>query len=116
MARVKRGPFRNLNLASDRLHPTGTNVLVMRDDPEQRFGSLIIPDAHKTKKITGVIAAVGPSVDGLKAGQRVMISKFGSVEFEVDNPDKTRTAFMVLDQSSICLVIADDELQLQEGE
>jgi chaperonin GroES len=78
------------------LTPLGDRVLVRTDDSEQALPSgLVIPDTAKEKPQEGTILAVGPGAyhEGkripldVKAGDRVVYSKYGGTEIRVDGED-----------------------------
>lgn len=98
------------------LRPRGSDVLVIRDKPDETLGSglIYVPDSARERKITGRVAEVGPQVEeDLKPGTRVMITKFGAVDFTVDQDGETLN-LMVVDDRGICLVLDDDDIELEE--
>jgi chaperonin GroES len=109
----RRGAFKGLQLNPKALRPTGDNVLVEREKPDTQQGLIVIPDAHKERKITGRALAVGPHCQEVKVGDRVMIAKYGSVDLVV-NSGGTAHEVMVVSESGICLVIGDD-VELEEA-
>jgi chaperonin GroES len=77
--------------------PLSDRVLVRRVEEEEKTkGGIIIPDTAKEKPQEGEVIAVGPgarSEDGsvspldVKAGDRVLFSKYGGTDVKVDGED-----------------------------
>ena len=66
-------------------------IVKPKDEPEQTYGSLYIPDLGKEKNLSGEIVSIGPghhSVTGvwiptvLKVGQQVILPQMGPVKVE----------------------------------
>ena len=69
--------------------PRGDRALVKRDQrPKQTAGGIHIPDVaradKKNKQQFGTVLAVGPKVEGLAAGDRVVIPAFAGIEVQDD--------------------------------
>lgn len=74
--------------------PLGDRILVKRlEEQEEVKGGIIIPDTAKEKPQEAEVIAVGPgrrNEEGnripveLKAGQRVLISKYGGTDVKLD--------------------------------
>ena len=90
--------------------PYGDRVLVkpMRPEETTSFG-LIIPDTAKEKPEQGVVVAVGPgrkNDDGktmplsVKAGDRIMFSKYGYDEITIDEEE-----FYMVAENNILAVV-----------
>jgi chaperonin GroES len=70
-------------------------VLVVRVEEEQKTaGGIIIPDTAKEKPMEGKVVAAGPGKldekgrrvpTALKAGDRVLFSKYAGTEIKIDN-------------------------------
>ena len=77
--------------------PLADRILVKRVElDEEKLGSLYIPDSAKEKPQEAIVVAVGPGKvndDGkrvpleVKAGDRILISKYGGAEVKVDGED-----------------------------
>ena len=77
--------------------PLADRILVKRaEQDEEKRGSLYIPDSAKEKPQEAIVVAVGPgklSDDGkrvpleVKAGDRIIISKYGGTEVKVDGEE-----------------------------
>ena len=90
--------------------PLHDRVLVRRVEEEQKTkGGIIIPDTAKEKPSEGEIISVGTGIRGedgtvtpldVKAGDRVLFSKYGGTEVKVDGED-----LIILRESDILGVI-----------
>lgn len=90
--------------------PLHDRVLVRRVEEEQKTkGGIIIPDTAKEKPSEGEIISVGTGVRGedgnvtpldVKAGDRVLFSKYGGTEVKVDGED-----LIILRESDILGII-----------
>ena len=69
-------------------------VMLPKEEGEQTYGNIIIPDAGQEKPEIGTVLAVGPgriSTDGtlianrIKVGQKVMVPKFGAQMVNLEN-------------------------------
>jgi len=80
-----------------KIRPLNDRLLVIRVEGEQKSpGGIIIPDTAKEKPIEGKVVAVGPGKMGddgkrtpmeIKAGDRVLFSKYAGSEIKVDGVD-----------------------------
>ena len=80
-----------------KVRPLQDRVIVKRLEEEQKTkGGIIIPDTAKEKPIEGEVVAVGKgriTEDGkvvkldVKAGDRVLFSKYGGTEVKIDGVD-----------------------------
>ncbi|MHB8788308.1 MAG: co-chaperone GroES [Desulfobulbaceae bacterium] len=93
-----------------KIRPLNDRVLVKRLEEEQKTaGGIIIPDTAKEKPAEGQVVAVGPgklnnkgervSMD-LKAGDRVLFSKYGGTEVKIDGDD-----FLIMREDDILGVV-----------
>ena len=78
--------------------PLGRRVLVKRSDSEEKSaGGIFLPDTAKEKPQEAVIVTLGTGKDDegkdvaelftVKAGDKVLISKYGGTEVKVDGED-----------------------------
>lgn len=76
-----------------KIRPLGDRVLVEPiEEKEQTIGGIIIPDSAKEKPMQGTVIAVGRKVDengkeiafDVKAGDTVLLPKYGGTEVKVD--------------------------------
>ncbi len=75
--------------------PLGDKIVILpREEGEQQYGNIIVPDMGQEKPEIGTVLAVGPgriSTDGtlipnkLKEGQIVMVPKFGAQTVHFEN-------------------------------
>ena len=80
------------------VRPLYDRVLVKRfDEPEKSRGGLFLPETAKEKPLQGEVLAVGEgrvNDDGsvsplqIKAGDRVVFSKYAGTEIKVDGEDR----------------------------
>jgi chaperonin GroES len=95
---------------SMKIRPLNDRVLVKRLEEEQKTaGGIIIPDTAKEKPAEGQVVAVGPgklnskgervAID-IKAGDRVLFSKYGGTEVKIDGED-----FLIMREDDILGVV-----------
>ena len=75
--------------------PLGDRIIILpKEEGEQQYGSIIVPDMGKEKPEIGTVLAVGPgrlSTDGtlipnrIEVGATVMVPKFGAQVVVVEN-------------------------------
>ena len=75
--------------------PLGDKIVILpQEEGEQTYGNIVVPDMGKEKPEIGVVLASGPgrvSTDGtlipnkIKAGQTVMVPKFGAQTISLEN-------------------------------
>lgn len=80
-----------------KIRPLNDRVLVKRlEEEEKTAGGIIIPDSAKEKPAEGEVIAVGPgklnnkgerTAMDLKAGDRVLFSKYGGTDVKIDGQD-----------------------------
>ena len=93
------------------MKPLGDRVLVERMDPEEKTASgIIIPDTAKEAPQQGKVIAVGVGVhnkDGklvpldVKAGDRVLFSKFGGTDVQLNGKD-----YLILRESDLLGILS----------
>ena len=93
------------------IRPLNDRILVKRLEEEtQTAGGIIIPDSAKEKPAEGEIIAVGPgkmndagqrSAMDVKAGDRVLFSKYGGTDVKFDGQD-----YLIMREDDILGVIA----------
>ena len=97
-------------MASVNVRPLADRVLVKPlEATETKKGGIIIPDAHKEKPQEGEVVALGTGKrdeDGknipftVKAGDTVLISKYGGTEIKVDG-----TSYLIMREDDILGII-----------
>ena len=75
--------------------PLGDKIVILpKEEGEQTYGNIVVPDMGQEKPEIGIVLAVGPgriSTDGtlipnrLEVGQTVMVPKFGAQVAVVEN-------------------------------
>ena len=75
--------------------PLGDKIVILpKEEGEQMYGNIIVPDAGQEKPEMGIVLAVGPgriSTDGtlipnrIEVGVTVMVPKFGAQVVTVEN-------------------------------
>jgi chaperonin GroES len=93
------------------IRPLNDRILVKRLEEEtQTAGGIIIPDSAKEKPAEGEIVAVGPgkmndagqrAVMDVKAGDRVLFSKYGGTDVKFDGQD-----YLIMREDDILGVLA----------
>lgn len=93
------------------MKPLGDRVLVERMDPDEKTAAgIIIPDTAKEAPQQGKVIAVGVGMhdkDGklvpldVKAGDRVLFSKFGGTDVQLDGKD-----YLILRESDVLGILS----------
>ncbi len=93
-----------------KLRPLSDRVVVKPTEAEKTTkGGLVIPDSAKEKPMEGEVVAVGPgrlrddggrAVIDLKAGDKVLYSKYGGTLFQIEEED-----LLILSEEDILGVI-----------
>jgi chaperonin GroES len=93
------------------IRPLNDRILVKRLEEEtQTAGGIIIPDSAKEKPAEGEIVAVGPgkmndagqrAAMDVKAGDRVLFSKYGGTDVKFDGQD-----YLIMREDDILGVLA----------
>ena len=88
----------------------GNRVVVRQTESVEKTASgILLPDTAKEKPFEGEVVAVGPGrtledgtreVMDVKAGDRVIFSKYGGLEVKIDNVD-----YLVLRQDDILVIL-----------
>lgn len=93
------------------MKPLGDRVLVERTDPEEKTAAgIIIPDTAKEAPQQGKVISVGPGVPNkegklvpldVKAGNRVLFSKFGGTDVQLNGKD-----YLILRESDLLGILS----------
>ena len=77
------------------IEPLGDRVVILpREEEEQMYGNIVVPDTGKEKPEMGKVLAVGEGrvtsegaivQNQLEVGQTVMVPKFGAQKVEIEN-------------------------------
>lgn len=73
----------------------GARVLVRPDTPPAERGGIVLSQAHAKRPVTGVVEDVGPDVQDVVRGDRVMYTIYSGTDVELDG---TRFVLMGEDQ------------------
>lgn len=95
-----------------KIKPLSDHLLVKRVEPKDTVkGGIVIPDSAKEKPQEAIVKAVGPgkrNEDGkvfpieIKAGQRVLITKYGGTEVKIDDEE-----FLIVREDDVIGIIED---------
>lgn len=93
-----------------KIRPLNDRILVKRLESEERSaGGIIIPDSAKEKPAQGQVVAVGPGklneagqrvALNVKAGDKVLFSKYGGTEVKLDGED-----FLIMREDDVLGVV-----------
>jgi chaperonin GroES len=92
-----------------KIKPLGDRVLVRFVDPQEKVGSIVIPDTAKEKPTEGIVEAVGGGkVDDkgvrqpmhVKEGDRVLFGRYAGTEVRLGDKE-----YMVLHETEILAVL-----------
>lgn len=97
-------------MSTANLKPLYDRVVVQRIEVEEKTASgIIIPDSAKEKPMEGTVIATGPGAvtnEGtlrdmqVKAGDRVLLKKWGSEEVKIDGEE-----FLIVEEKDILAVV-----------
>ena len=94
--------------------PLGDRIIILpKEEGEQTYGNIVVPDMGQEKPEIGIVLAVGPgriSTDGtlipnrLKVGQTIMLPKFGAQVVVVENE-----TYIIAGESDVLGIIKQKE-------
>lgn len=85
--------------------PLFARVLIEREVIEQTTSGIILPNAKKHSKSTGTVIAVGPTVEGVKVGDKVVFGRHAGAWLDQSSQDKDDgTLFICQDEDILCIV------------
>ena len=97
------------------IKPTGTRLLVKRDDAKDKTkGGIVIPDKSKDKPRLGTVIEVGPGKEldngkfvkpQVKAGDRILFSEYAGTEVKLNN-----VSHLIIDDGDVLAEIVGDGL------
>lgn len=67
------------------LKPLSNNLLIEGIEKQSAVGIIIPDSARKGRPETGNVVAIGPKVEGIKIGDKVLIKGYMVDELEIDN-------------------------------
>ncbi len=69
-----------------RLKPTKNRVLIEPiQDKEDRVGTIVVPEANRDKPTEGMVLRIGPLVENVKIGDRVIYNRFEGEDIQIGN-------------------------------
>lgn len=71
-------------LAKVRLTPRNDWVVVSQDEIEKTQGGIYMPETSQARASTGIVMYVGPAVDGIGVGDRVLYGQFDGMTVILD--------------------------------
>lgn len=85
-----------------KIKPRGKRIVVKRDEAESvSAGGIVIPEAAKETKESGVIQLVGPECpDDIKVGDRVLFGKYAGTDYGNN--------CLLLDERDCVAIVEDD--------
>jgi len=96
-----------------KLVPLSDRVLVKRESAEEATASgIILPDMSKETPLFGVVDSVGPDVKTVKAGQSVMMPKYGGTEVKLHG--SVYTLIQEADIMGVLVDVIDEDDDLDE--
>lgn len=87
--------------------PRGKQVLVLVDEAEDReseHGILVPDEVEQERKSQGTVAAVGPKVDDIKKGDRVIYGTYAGESLKLRESSK-QVDYKLLDEADIIAFI-----------
>jgi len=95
-----------------KIKPLSDHLLVRRAEAKDTVkGGIVIPDSAKEKPQEAIVKAVGPGKRGddgkpvkmdIKAGQRVLITKYGGTEVKYNDEE-----YMIIREDDVLAIIED---------
>lgn len=86
-----------------RIEPVGDKVVVKRDEVESTIGRIYIPESAREEKHVATVLAVGPRVERIRPGDRVLVGKYAGEEVEFNGNPVT-----FVTSEDIHMIIEDD--------
>lgn len=83
-------------------------LAILRDEAEEKIGSIYVPEEAKVKPKRGTLVAIGDGVDPdvaakMQLGMRCMFTKYTPIQFTVDLPDGRKVALDLIHVSDMYL-------------
>lgn len=70
------------------IKPLADRVVAVRQEAASKTASgIYLPDNAKEKSVIAKVEAIGPSVKGLKVGDRIIYKEYSTTEIKVDGTD-----------------------------
>lgn len=92
---IRRGP------KVTRVKPYRDNVIVLPAKPQDKIGSIVLPDEAKRAQIYGRIIAMGPDVPtndpvGYAVGDTIVFSQYSGIELDMEDLEGANDVLKVL--------------------
>ena len=69
-----------------KLKPKNDRLLISPDaTPDKTEAGIIIPESAKDRPNQATVLAVGPKVDNIKEGERILFGKYAGTTFQLDD-------------------------------
>ena len=83
------------------MKPLGDRVVLKQQEAEEKTNSgLILPDSAKEKPQAAVVVSVGPDVDQVKEGDKVIYTEYAGTEVKYQEEEYT-----IVDQKDIIAIV-----------
>ena len=84
-----------------RMKPLGDRVVLKQQEAEEKTKSgIILPDSAKEKPQAAVVVSVGPDVDQVKEGDKVIYTEYAGTEVKYQEEEYT-----IVDQKDIIAIV-----------
>ena len=93
------------------LKPLADRVLVRRVKSAEAVGRILVPDKYKTPPTEGMVLAIGPDVQYIAVGMRVLFAKYVGLEFrrdETNDDGRVSHNYIVLREEDVHAVFNED--------
>jgi len=90
------------------ISPRGSWLLVEPIKDEKTSGGLSLPDSvEKEIKAEGIVLAVGPKVEGISEGDRVIFGKYAGEDLQIGRPEEVKEKVdykLLLDEDVLAII------------
>ena len=69
------------------MKPLHDYVLIKPTTPEEKVGSIVLPESSQEKPQTGIVLAAGVEANAVKIGDKVLFAKYGGTTIEHDGEE-----------------------------
>lgn len=85
------------------IKPLADRVVAMREKPATQTASgLYLPDTAKEKPVFATVIAVGPDVEQLKVGNKIIYKEYSTTELTIDSQD-----YLILKEEDVLATVAE---------
>ena len=81
------------------IEPLGKRIIVKRDPTKTEINGFIVPEEAQQKELSGTTLAVGPDVQDVKVGDRVIFGKFDGQDIDAKYAEED------------CFIINEDQIK-----